>query len=430
MDRVGAAFLAVALGLLTAAAPAGAQAAVQRVEVRILFDGPAPHAVVRERLAATVQSVADRLLVGRPLDQTGPFAAQLGTAIADVVGRVASGYALEPVLVEAGAVTVVEARFRPQGPVMQNVAVLPDLSGIHPRLRPLVAAALAERAAPAIRSLYAGLPHAALSWAGALLEARAVGPVEETLPGFTAEAVRVRTAGEGAEIAVEIGPKDTRLIRNIGVRFRSSSVPSMLLDQHGPAVASMAGFLRDAPVAFAQAHAAALAEFIRDDLRRYPPAQQYGIVAAASLDVGETTYVTVVAESLLFRGRVEAQLNVGTRAPGPALVGHLGRLVAPRAEVFAEIHLAPSTLSLDWHAGTVLELAPSLTVGAAYAVIAAEMRVWTAVRLGLDTGVRAAWTLPGDTFEGALVYRFNDVLSGELVGTSRGEWYLRLISNL
>lgn len=427
--RGGAALLAFALGLLVAG-PAGAQASVQRVEVRIVFEGPAPHAVVQERLAATVQSVADRLLVGRPVDQVTPLAPQLGAAVADVVGRVASGYTLDPVLVHAGAVTVIEAHFRPQGPVLQEIAVLPDLSGIHARLRPIAANALAERAAPAIRSLYAGLPQAALFWAGPLLEARAVPPVEEALPGFTAEAIRVRAAGEAAEVGIEIGPRDTRVIRNVGVRFRSSSVPSMLLEQHGPAVASMAAFLRGIPVVFAQAYAQALAEFIGDELRQYPPARQYGIAAAALLEVGETTYVTVLAESMLYRGRVEAQLNVGTRAPGPALVGHLGRVVAHRAEVFGEIHLVPNTLSLDWHAGAVIQLSPSITVGAAYAVVAAETRLWTGLRLGLDTGLRAAWTLPAQTFEGALIYRFNDFLSGELVATSRGEWWLRLISNL
>lgn len=414
---------------LAAAAPAAAQAVVQRVELRIVIAVPAPHPAIQERLTATVQSVADRLLIGRPADQLIPRAPQLAATIAEVVGSVATGYVLDPVMVQPGAVAVVEAQIRPLPPVVREVAVVPDLGAIHDRVRPLAARLLAERAAPEIRALYLGLPAAAFAWAAPLLEARAAVPVEAALPGFTA-AIGAGASGESAEVAVRVGPRDTRLIRNVGVRFRSSSVPTMLLDQHGPAVASMAGFLRDLPVAFAQAHAAELAQFIRDDLARYPPALQYGVVAGAALDAGETTYVIVVAESLLYRGRVEAQLNVGPRAPGAALVGHLGRLVHPRVEVFGEVHLVPNTLSMDWHAGTAVDLTPSITLGASYAVIARGSRIWTTIRLGLDTGVRAAWLLPGDTFEGALVYRFNAFLSGELVATSRGEWWLRLISNL
>jgi hypothetical protein len=420
----------LAAGVL-AAGPALAQAVVRQVDVRVAFDGPAPHPLVRERLEATVRSVADRLFLGRPVDQLSPIAASLTRTIADVVGGVATGYVLDPVTLDPGPLTVVDVRLRPVGAVIRQVAVQSDLRVLHPQVRSLAAAALEERAAPAIRALYLALPAAALPWAGPLLAPRATAAVEEALPGFTA-GVRAHPPEDGGQAAVdvEVRPRDDRLIRNIGVRFRSSSVPTMLLDQHGPAVVSMAGFLRDLPVAFAQAHAATLAGFVREELRRYAPAVRYAVTTEVGLEVGETTYITVVAESRLYRGRVEARLNVGLRAPAPAVSGHLGRLVAPQLEAFAEVHLVPNTLSLDWHVGGIAVLSPAVTLGAAYALAAAETRVWSEVRVGFDTGLRGTWILPAQAFEGALTYRINAYLSGEIVGTSRGEWWLRLISNL
>lgn len=409
--------------------PALGQATVQRIELQVVIDGPSPHPAITERLTATVHSVAERLLTGRPLDQLSALQSQLGETIASVVDRVATGYVVASASVRPGPTSEVVVHLRPVDPIIQTVNVAADFRALHPRLHGLAADLLARGPAPAIRALYQGLPHAALEWAEPILQARAREAVEIGLVGFTAT-VRLPPRTAGPQVEVVLVPRDARIVRNIGVRFRSSSIPTMLLDQHGPAVASMAEPLRGLPVVFAQAHQATLAQLIRSDLERYPPARQYRIIATAALDVAETTYVTVVADSVLYRARVEAQLNIGTQAPGPAVVGHLGYLLAPQAEAFVEIRLVPNLLSLEWQLGAQYALSPTITVGAAYALVAQETTVWAAMRLGLDTGVRATWNLRTQSVEGALTYRFNEFLSGELIGTSRGVWWLRLISNL
>lgn len=424
--------LAVLLSIAAALAltgPAFGQATVQRVELEVTIDGPPPHAVIRERLRATVHVVIERLLTGRPLDQLIALQPRLGETIASVVDRVATGYAVTSAAVQVGVTSQVVVRLQPLGPIIREVEIVTDLRAVHPRLHMMATGMLQQSVRPEIRTLYAGLPQAAMAWAEPILETQSREAVERGLPGFTA-VVRARVRGESAQAEVALLPRDTRVIRNIGVRFRSSSIPTMLLDQHGPAVASMAEPLRGLPVAFAQAHKTALEALIKEDLAAYPPARRYRIVATPALDVGETTYVTVVADSMLYRGRVEAHLNIGTMAPGPAVIGHLGRLSAPNTEAFLELRLVPTPLSLDWHVGAQVAASPSTTVGAAYAVLTAETTAWIAVRAGLDTGVRASWNLSAQSFEGAVTYRFNEFLSGELIGTSRGNWWLRLVSNL
>lgn len=408
--------------------PARGQVVVQRVEVLLAIEEVAPHRIVQERLQATVESVAERLLLGRPLDQVLPLGPRLGETIGSVVDRVATGYTVVSAAAQLAAVSTVVIRMRPVGAVIRQVAVRPELRNVSEKVRPLVLSLLQPGAVEEIRTLYLGLPVAAMEWAGPLLEARVRAVIEEALAGFTA-GVQVR-ADPAAQVDVVVTARDSRIVRNIGVRLRSTSIPTMLLDQHAPQIASMAEPVRGLPVTFAQAHRRALERLLNEELAAYPPAQQYRVVATAGLDVAETTYVNVVADSVLYRGRVEAQLNIGAQAPGPAVVAHLGRLVDPRAEVFAELHLVPNTLSMEWKVGGVFAASPAATVGFNYALVARTITVWTTVGLGRDVAVRGAWNVTQQSFEGALTYRINEVLSGELIGTSNGEVWLRLVSNL
>jgi len=80
--------------LLAGAGPARGQAAVQRVTVELTFDGATPHPIIRERLEATVASVAERLLLGRPLEQVTALLPRPEETIAGVVERVTAGYAV------------------------------------------------------------------------------------------------------------------------------------------------------------------------------------------------------------------------------------------------------------------------------------------------------------------------------------------------
>src|SRR5713101_9356991 len=118
-----------------------------------------------------------------------------------------------------------------------------------------------------VQSLLVGLPVAALDWAGPLVAQHVREMVETALPGFTAS-YRLRPA-ERSTLDLTIVPKDSRVVRNIGVRFRSESIPLVLLDQHGPQVASMADPLRGLPVAFVDAQRRSLERFLNEEIAVY-----------------------------------------------------------------------------------------------------------------------------------------------------------------
>lgn len=414
----------VLLVCLLAALPVFGQEAIQRVDTQVVYDGPPPHPVVRDRVLAAVSGVAERLLLGRSLDAARLLQPRLADTFVGVLERVVTGYAVTSAVADIGSVTAVVIRLRPEGAVIREPAVRFDLRDVPERLRALVAVLL-QPAETQIRLLPAGLP-AAAEWAMPLLEEQAQTIIERDLAGYTAG---VTVSPAPAVVAAAIRPRDSRVIRNVGVRFRSTTLPNLLLDQHTPAIASLSAFLRGVPVAFAAAQTDALERMITEDLAAYPPIRQYHIVATAALQVGETAFVTVVADSLSYRASVEAHLNIGVGAPGPSLVGRAGRFIAPGIDTFLEFRLVPNTLSLDWDLGAGLSLGPGTSVGLSYTVPTGAVALWTTAGLSPDLTLRASWNTTAQRFEAAVRYRLNAFIAWEVVGVP-GQVWLRLVSHL
>jgi len=99
-------------------------------------------------------------------------------------------------------------------------------------------------------------------------------------------------------------------------------------------------------------------------------------------------------------------------------------------EPFVEIRLVPTPLSLTADLGIRYEVSPVSSLGATYAPSTQETMLWTTVQVSPDLGLRGEWALPTQIFEGTLTYRINEFLAWELIGTSRGDVWLRLTSNL
>ncbi len=422
----GVAARGLAVLLLLSAPAAAAAVMVQSVEVRLAVDGVGPPPVVRARLQETVQTVAQRLLLGRAVDQLRPAQGQLQSTLATVVDRVITGYSVVEARLEVGAVAVLALRLRPDPPVIQSVEFSSRMA-VHAAVAPLVRQPLERQVIPTVRAMLVGLPVEAVDWAGPLIGEEARRAAEALLPGFAAS-VRVR-AGAAARVEIDLAAREGRVVRDIGVRFRSASVPTLLLEGHAPAVTSLAEPLRGLPVPFAEAHRQPLQQLLEERLRAYPPVVDYHMVVRVVLTVAETTYVTVLADSLSWLGRVEAAVNVGSRAPAPELRLHLGRLF-DRFELFGEAAIPPNTFAGRYDLGVRYRVSDAIDVGTNVALNAVAVTGWVTYWFTPDLSLRAAYEIHQRRFEGSVRYRFHEFLSGELVGTSRGEIWLRVISNL
>jgi hypothetical protein len=404
------------------------QPIVQTVEVRLAVEGAGPPATIRQRLHETVETVAQRLLAGRSVEQLRSARTALQATLSTVVGRVVAGYGIAALSIEASpqAVAQVDIRLRPERPLIEAVEVSAR-TPLHEAVADLVVGSGRPLLRAAADVLLVGVPVGALEWAQGLVSDEIRRAIEDGLPGFTAVA-RVRP-GIRTAVEAELVPRDDRIIRNIGFRFRSSSIPTILWEQHTPSVASLAEPLRGLPVAFAERHRQALERLISTRLRTYPPVEQYRIVVATGLRVGETTFVTVVADSLLYRARLEAVVNVGSQAPGPELRVYLGRFFGG-VEGFTEVGLVPNTLSTRIDVGVRYRLSESFDLGTNIGLNAVRATGWVVYRFNPDLDLRTAYEIHTRVLETSLRYRLNDFLAGELVGTSRGEYWARLISNL
>jgi hypothetical protein len=408
-----------------AVSPVRAADPVQRVEARVVIEDGEPHPLVVRRIAESVGSAAARLLVGRDSDVVARQEASLAAVLREVVDRVVGGYRVTAVALQVGVVTGVSLRMQPRPPVLGELPVEFVLPAVHVEAQPLVRAAL-DPQAPELRRLADRLPVAALEWAAPILEQRAAEIVAAAAPGFGGAA---RIEVTPARLAVTVTARDGRVIRDIGVRFRSTSVPYVLLSGHAPQVASMAEPLRGLPVVFASAHRAELEALIKRHLDAYPPVRQYAVVARPLLQVAEVTFVTVLAESAVYRGRLEARLNFGTQAPPPDVRATLGRAFGS-LEPFVELTVVPSNLAFRTVLGMRFELGTSLVIGATTGFDGEGLTPFFTYRLSPDLTLHGRYTSPAAIFEGTISYRLNEFLSWEGVATSNGLVWLRLVSNL
>lgn len=399
---------------------------VQRVEVRLTVEGGDPHPLIVQRLVETVGTAAERLLVGRDSEVVGRQEAALAGVLREVVDRVVRGYRVTSLSFQPAATTIVQVAVQARPPVLGEVPVTVTLQGVHPDAQPLVRGVL-EPALPELSRLSARLPIEALEWAGAIIERRVTEVVEATLVGFTATG-RVETTPTPRIMAL-VAARDSRTVRDLGIRFRSSSIPYVLLSPHVPQVTSMAELLRGLPVAFATAQRERLQALIGERLAAYQPVNDYSVVARPVLQVAEVTYVTVLADSTLYRGRLDARLNFGTAAPVPDVRGQLGRAFGS-LEPFVEIRLIPSNLAVRTFAGLRFDLGDSTTLGFRMRLDGEDTEGFVVQRLSPDLQLKGAYFLRADTIEITVAYRFTDFLSWEAVVNSRGLLYVSIVSNL
>ncbi|MGQ0550680.1 MAG: hypothetical protein ACT4PY_13535 [Armatimonadota bacterium] len=399
---------------------------MQRVEVSLTVEDGAPHALVVRRLAESIGTAAERLLIGRDSDVVARQESALAGVLREVVDRVIRGYRVTALGFQAGATTTVIVRVQPRPPILGDVPIVTTFTGIHADAQAFVRENL-EPAMPELRRLLFGLPVEALEWAGPIIERRTTELIEGAATGLTAVG-RIETA-PAPRFVVTVTARDARVVRDVGVRFRSSSIPYVLLDQHTPQVVSMAELLRGLPVVFVAAHRARFESIIAARLAAYPPVREYGVIARPVLQVAEVTLITVLADSTLYRGRIEARLNIGTQAPPPDIRAQLGRAFGG-VEPFVELTLFPSTLAFRWAVGLRIEAGSDVTVGIKAQLTGEDQETFLTYRLSPDLTVRGAYFLQTGALEGTLTFRLNEFLSWEGVATSRGAIWLRVVSNL
>ena len=214
--------MSLAVSLLPAAANA---AIIEHVKVSVVDRG-ATSGVLLERMSASMQTVAEQLLLDKDTEKVSPVQNEYTRLLGEVGDRVLNGYQMEAVSMQLGSVTQVTMVVAPWNETISNVFVDLQFSGVEENT-----AALLQSKMPALReqleAVLRGSSADASDWAGGVLRRLVREQVETELPEFRA-AVDVVREQQRTVVQVVIYPVG-QLVQSIDYEMVSQSIPNLLL---------------------------------------------------------------------------------------------------------------------------------------------------------------------------------------------------------
>lgn len=411
------------VGAEAARPPAGSPGPAPVVrEVRVELSPELP-GVVAERIRSALAAVAEKALKGQDVAAVERLRPAVEKTVAEVFGRVLSGYATTGVTIVPGETTEVRLAVTPAGPVIREVYTRLEVSGIDPALQPLVTDGLASLDEVGLK-LLGGLPVQALSWARFALEPLLAAELQRRLPGF--QVATEFEAGEVTTVAARLVPQG-ELVRRVNVRLTSDSIPAVALRQMNAELDARAGLMKGLPVAFLEAYREPIQREIDRRVSASPSISRWGLAVRSRLAPGAETLLELGVESTAWRLRLEGVLNIGTTAPPPELRLSGGRTLGP-VEALVATQLALTTLEQRLQFGVGLpagwggELS-YLWDAAGTRTARLRKRISAIHRYGVE------WVFPEDEWQVSYGVAAGEHLTAELV-LSRDAAWVAVVGNL
>ena len=407
---------------VTAAAPGAA--AVESIRVEVLTDVPTPPRVTR-RMAESVRTIGEHLLLGHPVAEVGEKREQYERLVRDVFDRVLAGYTVERVSLEAAPASVIRISIVPWGDTVRQVDIQVDYSGIAPEGISLVKRDMGKLEEE-IRFALLGLPVDAVDWASGVARELIRELLRRQLPEFHFS-LDVE-AGRQTKVRLSLFPTG-QLVREARISLRSRTIPNLLLVHARPAVEERARAMRGLPVEYVERHRAYFTEQVRQVTLADPVIRQFDLKVSPVVRPGVDAEVAVAVETETWRIFGEVYLDVGRDKDNVSGKAHLGRLVAPRDELYLEAKVLPGDMTWQFMPGWGHQLGHDSWAGVQYRTNDREWGWWWTQSLGGRWSFRAERWWHIDYNEIGLRYKLNDFLSAELVFSNDRSW-LRFVGHL
>lgn len=407
-----------------AAAAAGGQAAVTGVTVGVVASVATPPRVL-QRMSESVRTIGEHLLLGRSSLEVAQRRDHYERLVRDVFDRVLVGYTVSRVEIEAGPVARIRLHIAPWGETVQEVSIQVDYSGIAAEAVPLVREDMGKLEQE-IQAALTGLPVDAVDWAAGVARELIREILRRQLPEFHFS-LDVE-AGRRTRVRLSLFPTG-RLVREVNVILRSTTIPNLLLVHALPAVQAQARSMRGLPVDFVERRRTLFTENIRKTTLADPLIRQFKLKVAPAVRPGEDTDVTVSVDAESYRIRAEVMLNVGKDKENIYGQAHFGRLIGKNDEAFMELKIFPGDVSWHFMPGWGHRFGYDSWAGLRYCLQDREVIAWVSQGLGGRWSLRAERLTRLNRNEVALRYRLHDFLSAEVVVTNGSSW-LRLVGHL
>lgn len=409
--------------LVTAAVPAWAEP-VDSVQVRITDNG-GTSGVLLDRMSRSMQVVAEQLFVDKDSVSINAARGDYERLLAEVGDRVLTGYQMQSVSVNAGAVTNINIQVAPWSAAVDDAFVDLQFSGVEPGTAEWLQQRLPQLQ-NRIENIIKGSSVDASDWAGGILRRLVRSEVEEKLPEFKA-AVDVVREDERTVVQVVIYPVG-QLVQNVDYSMASESIPNLLLLDLKQRYAQKADALRGLPVEYVKRHQAELENLLLTDLQNEKSVKLHNLAPAVKLVPGGTLGVEINMGSDKYKIWFEGYGDIGRNDNNISGRAHIGKFISEQDEIFGEAGVTLDEVDWDFSAGyarhwgkatlSYMRRGPD-----GQNVYRGEYDFTNKWRL------RTEYFSGTDTTEIAVRYRIHEFLSAEYV-YSNDKPYFRIVGNL
>lgn len=430
--------LFVILPVLLTAVIAGPQSAraqtdtIRSLEVRLQFSGVEPPSALQDRIRNSLDVTGRKALEGKSIAEATQLRASLLDVLKKIFDEVLSGFVVDNIDLKIAPSSVLTVRLSAVGPMVRSVRADVELAqSIHPIWNQLFqqsADAIAER----LSEMFAGVPVKSASWSTILLQrmVETLPDLSQTFPGFDFT-VSV-TVGETTLVDLSMRSKETP-IRTVTTAIRSTTIPSLLLDDLKMRLSTQSEFMLGLPVEFARRKEAVLMRELTRVLEQTGHKKRLYLNYDVHLSIGRQTRVVVQAESTRFSGFLRGKVSLGKTARNPDVEGHYGIFVSPGTEIFSEVNFFPGPVEMQTNLGLGHRFAESFYLAAGRNVNEGLNRVWVSYQVSPD--IILSWEKgvveeKKEWIEGSVTYRAHEYFSVELVTDFRTDVWLRFVANL
>lgn len=421
MRKTGATALVCALLWGLTALTAVAAPAVERVAVDVAAASPLPVSVA-ERLQASIGVIGERVFLGRDVEELTARREAYTGVMADVVGRVALGYAVTDVALQPGPTTRIRVAMTPYGETVRTVTTRIDYGNLSPTATALVAADLAD-IPDEVERLFVGLPVDSLDWVGGISETVLRDRLAARLPEFTVT-IECRAKAD-TEVALYLIPKGD-IVRDGEAIVRGGSLPRLLLTDATRGVERVLPEYAGLPVDFVRRHRETVSRQLLATARELAFVRQYAVQLEGDLEVDRTMRFVLHAHTDKWHIEGQVRIDAGRETDSASLRGLLARRVGTHDALFTESVFYPGTVTWDWSVGWMHDFGSRLSAGYQYELTDGEGAWIWRWRAGTRWYLRGRHPHGGDNREWAIGYRPREYIGLEYVRADHDQW-LRLI---
>ena len=404
----------------------GFAAPIEQVRVQIQDAGHHASDALLARMTASIQVVAEQLLLDREIAQIAGAKADYSSLLQEVADRVLTGYQVERVSLNIDRTTQVSVYLSPWGKVIENVQVDIRFSDVDDNMAGELLQKMPQLQAQ-IKNTVLGASVDATDWAGGVLRQMIRADVAAALPDFRAAIDLSRKEDNKAVVQVVIYPVG-KLIQNVRLEIMSDNMPNILFLETNNIFSKEVNNLRGLPVQYVRDNLESVRQKLLVVLKQQKAVKLYGIVPTLIIVPGADTIVKAQLNSPRYKVWFEGYGDVGRNGHNISGVAHIGKYISGADEIFAEASVIVNPTEWDVSPGYMRKLGDA-SIGYSRRISAGENDYKFEYKFSPKWKIRIEHFSGPNSNEFGLRYRIHEFLSTEYV-YSRDKTYFRIVGNL